>query len=134
MMLQEQLQKNWFFKYTGGFSVSKNTKSVIETLNYTAELLQNKNNIVLMFPQGKIFSMHKREFVFEKGIEKILSKTGKKIQVVFLANIIDYFADVKPNVTMNITEYQGNYEVVALQESYNSFYKSCIESQTEKEI
>ena len=29
MMLEEQLKKNWFFKYTGGFSVKKSSKSVI---------------------------------------------------------------------------------------------------------
>ena len=134
MMLEEQLQKNWFFKYTGGFSISKKTRSVIETLNYTAGLLQNKNNLVLMFPQGKIFSMHKRDFVFEKGIEKILTKINGKVQVVFLANIVDYFADVKPNVTMNIADYKGSYNISDLEKSYNLFYGSCIENQIQKQV
>ena len=134
MMLEEQLQKNWFFKYTGGFSISKKTKSVVETLNYTVGLLQNKNNIVLMFPQGKIFSMHKRDFVFEKGIEKILTKINGKVQVVFLANIVDYFADVKPNVTMNIADYKGSYSISDLEKNYNLFYGLCIENQIQKQV
>ena len=134
MMLEEQLQKNWFFKYTGGFSISKKTRSVIETLNYTAGLLQNKNNLVLMFPQGKIFSMHKRDFVFEKGIEKILTKINGKVQVVFLANIVDYFADVKPNVTMNIADYKGSYSISDLEKNYNLFYGLCIENQIQKQV
>lgn len=134
MMLEEQLQKNWFFKYTGGFSIEKKSRSVVETLNYTASLLQNKNNIVLMFPQGKIFSMHNRDFVFEKGIEKILVKTNGKVQVVFLANIVDYFADVKPNVTMNITEYKGSCDIAELGKSYSLFYSSCIENQIQKQV
>lgn len=133
-MLEEQLLKNWYFKYTGGFSINKKSKSIIETLNYTAELLQNKNNIVLMFPQGKIFSMHHRSFIFEKGIEKVLEKTSGKTQVIFLANIVDYFADVKPNVTMNIAEYKGDSKAAALEKSYNLFYESCIETQIKKQI
>jgi hypothetical protein len=107
---------------------------VVETMNYTASLLQNKNNIVLMFPQGKIFSMHKRDFVFEKGIEKILSKTNSKVQVVLLANIVDYFADAKPNVTMNIDDYKGIYSIAELEKNYNLFYKSCIENQIQKQV
>ena len=134
MMLEEQLQKNWFFKYTGGFSISKKSRSVVETLNYSAGLLQYKNNIVLMFPQGKIFSMHKRDFVFEKGIEKILTKINGKVQVVFLANIVDYFADVKPNVTMNIADYKGSYSISDLEKNYNLFYGLCIENQIQKQV
>jgi len=134
MMLEEQLQKNWYFKYTGGFSISKKSKSIVETLNYTAELLQDKKNMVLMFPQGKIFSMHHHNFDFEKGIEKILSKTNGKVQVVFLANIVDYFADVKPNVTMNIVEYTGDFKVAPIEKSYNRFFETCIETQIKKQI
>ena len=95
-MLEEQLKKNWFFQYTGGYSIKKSTRSVVESLNYTAELLENNKNLVLMFPQGKIQSMHRSEFVFEKGIERILklgyefaAKRNKKLTVVDKANVLE---------------------------------------------
>ncbi len=92
MMLEEQLRKNWFFQFTGGFSVKKGTRSVLQSLNYAAELLQNPQNMVLMFPQGEIQSMHQRKFSFEKGIEKILQKAPKEVQVIFHVNFVDYLS------------------------------------------
>ena len=108
MMQKEQLQKNWFFKYTGGFSVAPKSRSVIETIDYTAELLQNPKNLVLMFPQGEIESMHRHDFSFEKGIGKILQKLNGPVQIILLANIIDYFSDPKPNLNICFEEYSGD--------------------------
>ncbi len=73
-MLEEQLRKHMYLNKAGGFSVRKGSRSIVESLGYTAELLNDKNNLVLMFPQGRIESMHKQDFVFEKGIEYVLKK------------------------------------------------------------
>jgi 1-acyl-sn-glycerol-3-phosphate acyltransferase len=133
MMLEEQLRKNWFFNYTGGYSINPNSKTIIESINYTVELLGNKNNLVLMFPQGVIQSMHKRSFQFFKGIEKILQKAKNPAQVVFVANITDYLSEVKPTVFMNLEEYKGEYDLSSIEESYNRFYQSCIQAQNKIE-
>jgi 1-acyl-sn-glycerol-3-phosphate acyltransferase len=132
MMLEDMLNKNWFFKYTGGFSVNKNSKSIIETLNYSAELLSNKNNMVLMFPQGEIVSMHNPVFQFEKGVEKILQRTKNKVQVIFLAHIIDYLADAKPSVYAYMADYNGNYKTADLEHAYNDFYTTSLAHQKQK--
>lgn len=129
MMLEDQLRKNWFFNYTGGFSVKKNSRSVIETIDYTARLLQNSQNLVLLFPQGEIQSMHLPEYKFEKGIEKILQKTKAGIQIVFLANIVDYFSNAKPVLYSYFKEYSGEKNGIDLQNDYNSFYEDCVENQ-----
>lgn len=129
MMLEEQLHKNWFFKYTGGFSIRKNSKTVIESLNYTAELLANKKNMVLIFPQGEIGSMHDANFVFEKGISKILQRTKNEIQVIFVANLIDYHSNVKPTLHAYMNDYSGNFETAEIQNTYNDFYKTCVVNQ-----
>ena len=126
------LQKNWFFKYTGGFSISKNSKSVIETLNYSAELLSDKNNMVLMFPQGEIVSMHKANFEFEKGVEKILQRTKNEVQVLFVANIIDYLSEIKPSVYTYMSDYTGKYTISEIEKAYNSFYQKSLETQQMK--
>lgn len=129
MMLEEQLQKNWFFKYTGGFSIHKNSKSIIGSLNYTAELLTNKQNMVLIFPQGEIGSMHDTNFIFEKGISKILQRTKNEIQVIFVANLIDYHSNVKPCLHAYLRNYAGGFETLEIQNAYNNFYKDCITNQ-----
>ena len=129
MMLEEQLQKNWFFKYTGGFSIRKNSKSVIESLNYAAELLADKKNMVLIFPQGDIESMHDTNFVFEKGITKILQRAKNEIQIIFVANFIDYHSNVKPTLHAWLKDYSGSFETSEIQNTYNDFYKNCISKQ-----
>lgn len=132
MMLENMLQKNWFFKFTGGFSVNRNSKSIIETLNYTAELLADKNNMVLMFPQGEIVSMHNSIFKFEKGVEKILQRTKNDVQVLFLANVVDYLSNVKPNLYAYISDYTGDFKTVEIEREYNLFYQVCLETQKKK--
>jgi len=129
MMLEDQLRKNWFFNYTGGFSVKKKSRSVIETINYTAGLLQNSQNMVLLFPQGEIQSMHLQEYTFEKGIEKILQKTKNEIQIIFLANMVDYFSNAKPVLYSYFKEFNENKTSNELQNKYNRFYEECVENQ-----
>jgi hypothetical protein len=129
MMLEEQLRKNWFFNYTGGFSVKKKSRSIIETIEYTAGLLNYPKNMVLLFPQGEIQSMHLQEYTFEKGIEKILQKIQTDIQIVFLANIVDYFSNAKPSLYSCFKEFSGDESGIELQNQYNRFYAECVESQ-----
>jgi len=130
MMLEEQLQKFWFFNYTGGFSVNKKAKSVIDTLNYTGELLNDAKNMVLIFPQGEIQSMHLQTFQFEKGINHILKGKEEKIQILFMANLVDYFSTPKPIINIYIQDYEDlSLNPESIQNSYNEFYKRCVEHQ-----
>lgn len=132
MMQKNMLQKNWFFKYTGGFSIDQNTKSILETLDYTAELLANKNNMVLMFPQGEIESMHKQNFKFEKGVEKILQRTKNDVQVLFVANLVDYHSFVKPSLYLYISNFTGSFSTAEIEKEYNAFYQKSLETQLKR--
>jgi 1-acyl-sn-glycerol-3-phosphate acyltransferase len=129
MMLEEQLRKNWFLNYTGGFSVSRNSRQVIESIRYAAELLRDSQNLVLFYPQGEIESIHRQDFVFQKGIERMLQLVQQDIQVVFLVCLVDYFSNVKPSVNAYLYDYEGKFSYNALQDEYNSFYKKCLLSQ-----
>ena len=136
MMFEEQLRKHWYFNYTGGFSVKKSARSAVETIQYSAKLLSHPNNLVLIFPQGKVESIHNHSITFEKGVEKILKKTNRKnVQVVFLVNSIDYFINRKPILYHYLKEYKG--ESIAFEElekSYNTFFKKSIKQQTDKKV
>lgn len=127
MMLEEQLKKNFFFTRTGGFSIKKGSRSIIETIDYTAGLLSDRKNIVLLFPQGEIQSMHVPEINFEKGIEHIIRKVNNKLHIVFLVNIIDYFSEQKPGLYMYFKEYQReSFSTEVLQQEFNLFYNEAV--------
>ena len=88
MMLEEQIRKNKVCNMVGGYSVKKGSRSIIESLAYTAELLKNKQNMVLVFPQGKIESLYTPTIQFENGFNNVLKKVHAEVQVVFIVNQI----------------------------------------------
>lgn len=125
-MLESQLRKFWLFNYIGGFSVNPGSRSVVESLNHAAELLENEGNLVLIFPQGKINSIHNQRIVFEKGVEHILKRAKKEVKIVFLTILTDYFSSEKPGLYFYVEEYKAeNTSTQALEEAYNAFYNQC---------
>jgi 1-acyl-sn-glycerol-3-phosphate acyltransferase len=130
MMLEEQLRKHWYFQYIGGFSVNKGSRSVVETIKHAAELLTDNDNLVLMFPQGEIHSLYNDNFIFETGIEHILSRMHNPLHIVFVANMVDYLSQPKPGLYVYMEEYKGVPQTTAaLQEAYNLFYSGCLDKQ-----
>jgi 1-acyl-sn-glycerol-3-phosphate acyltransferase len=127
MMLEDQLRRYSFFINTGGYSVRKGSRSVIESINYTKKLLADNKNMVLLFPQGKITSVYDQSLKFEKGLEHILKDVDGKVQIVFMANLVDYFSNEKPTLYMYIREFSftrpGNSKP---EEEYNMFYRECV--------
>ncbi len=107
MMLEEQLKKNKICNYVGGYSVKKKSKSIIESLNYTVDLLSDNRNMVLIFPQGEIQSLYIPSIQFEQGIDHILKKAKGKVQVLFLVNRVDYFSNTKPSLFIYFQEYHN---------------------------
>jgi len=136
-MLENQLNKYWFFKKSGGFSVKKKSKSIIESIQHSAEILSGPQNILLLFPQGQINSIYKSYFEFEKGTELILKDKAGKVQIIFMVNLINYFSHPSPTLFIYLTEYKDtNIKINKIQEAYNIFYAECISeinSKTEAE-
>ncbi len=126
MMFEWQLKKHWYFSYAGGYSVRKKSRSILQTIEYTSDLLQHPSNMVFMFPQGKITSMHQNNIVFESGIEKILEKAGNEIHILFVANFIEYLSNPKPGIYIHIENYKGKEkDKDSLQQAYNIFYSKA---------
>jgi 1-acyl-sn-glycerol-3-phosphate acyltransferase len=127
MMLEEQLKKNRFLSYTGGFSIKKKSLSIIESLNYTAELLGDKRNTVIIFPQGEIQSLYNSLINFDKGLEFILKKLTGEVHIIFLTSLVDYFSGQKPGLYMYFSEYfEKDLTVRTIEKEYGLFYKQCI--------
>jgi hypothetical protein len=133
MMLEEQITKYSFFINTGGYSVKKHSRSIIESINYTIGLLSENENLVMLFPQGKITSIYDQSIHFERGIERILNGVKGNIQIVFLANLIDYFSNSKPSLFIYIQEWNNkDKKISGIEEDYNHFYKACVAENLKK--
>ncbi len=135
MMLEEQLRKYWFFNYTGGFSIKKHSRTALESLRYASSLLNDRHNIVLIFPQGKIQSLYNQNIVFQQGIMKIIEYAqNQNIHIVFQAGMIDFFSHSKPSLYIYYDEYKKNdFTLDQLQADYNNFFQKCIHDQISTE-
>lgn len=131
MMLREQLEKRMFLNKAGAFSVEQSSRSAVESLQYSSEILSGKENILMMFPQGAIESLYHRGFRFARGVEKILQKCHPAPQILFNVNLVDYFPNPKPTLFIRTKSYDGELTARNLEEAFNDFHMECIAKQHE---
>jgi 1-acyl-sn-glycerol-3-phosphate acyltransferase len=131
MMLEEQLRKHMFFNKMGGYSVRRGSRSIIESIRYTIDLLKDKGNMVLLFPQGRILSNYHGSISFEKGIEKVISGAGQGAQVLFEVNLVEYFSHARPSLYIYLCEYNGEGKTEEIEKAYNGFYASALKTHTD---
>lgn len=127
-------QKTGYLKYFGAFAPEAKGKDLLETLTYAGQLLDDPQNLVLIFPQGKIRSMHVNQIAFEKGIMQVLNASQKKFQTVFAVTLVDYFSSRKPKAKTYLAKWQAE-EYVSLQllkSEFNKHYDSAVLKQTQK--
>jgi len=129
MMLREQLARRMFLNKAGAYSVEKSSRSLIESLQYSAEILSHRDNMVMMFPQGNIESIYHRGFHFEKGIEKILARCKDSPEIVLNINLVDYFSNQKPTLFIRTKTYTGEYSAKKIEEAFNRFHMECVDKQ-----
>ncbi len=133
MMLEQQLIKHWYFQYSGAYSVKKNSRSIIESIDYTNKLLSISQNMVFIFPQGKITSIYNTKVHFEKGVQKIINLAEDNVQVVFIANLLDYFSNSKLNLFMHLKVFLAkDLKGRVVEFKYNEFYEDLISKHNTK--
>jgi len=126
MMLEEELKKFPVLNRMGAYSVQKKTRDVITSLNYTVDLLADAKNMVLLFPQGEIQSLHTTVFHFENGLQYILNHLKNDIQVIFNVNLVDYFSDKKPSLYVYFTEYDyTDKDLTDIGQDFNRYASWC---------
>jgi 1-acyl-sn-glycerol-3-phosphate acyltransferase len=134
MMLREQLAKRMFLNKAGAFSIEKSSRSLIESLDYSAEILSGTDNMLMMFPQGKIESLYHRDFHFAKGVEKILQKCTVPPAIIFNINLVDYFPNPAPTLFIRTRAYPGEATAQKLEDAFNRFHRECISKQHEDQL
>ncbi|WP_171037032.1 1-acyl-sn-glycerol-3-phosphate acyltransferase [Maribacter algarum] len=135
MMLEKELRKTMMLAKIGASSINKGKRSSLQSLDYAVELLQNKENLFLFFPQGKIESIYTREFTFEKGLlSHILKNVKNDYQLVFNINLINYGAKLKPDmyVYYKMQEINANSNTEDVEKAFNHFAKACFSKQGAK--
>jgi hypothetical protein len=133
MVLEENMQKVKFFKYLGAFSVIKNSRTVMQTLSYAAQLLNDPQNLVVIFPQGKLYSSFITKVNFEKGVLKVIKKAANKFQLVTAVTFIENFEKKKPSVNIylqNIAHPEFE-NITELNDIYQQHYNTARQQQTQ---
>lgn len=131
MVTEENYQKVSFLKYLGAFPIKKNSRSAIESLEYAGTLLNDPQNLVLIFPQGKLYSNHVDDIRFEKGLLNLINSSEKKFQYLFSATFVDYFEKRKPAITCYLSSWEDQ-EFTSLQlikSAYNKHYEKSRQQQ-----
>lgn len=130
-MLEKELQERPFMAQGGAFSINPGSRDIINSIRYTAGLLKDSGNLVMIYPQGRIHSQHDSNIQFNTGIKKIIKLAPKDIQVVFSAAMVDYGAQARPTLTYYLEEYTAQ-SPDGIQAAYNLFYERALATQRER--
>ena len=97
MMLDEQLSRYRFFSRVGAFGIRPGLpRSVVETLRYSAAVLQDARNALCLFPQGELRYHATRPLGFQRGLERILALHGGGVQLLPLGIRCELLDDQRP--------------------------------------
>lgn len=136
LITHQDYSRHWYLKYLGAFAAENNKKDVIETLIYAGELLNDPNNLVLIFPQGKSYTSHVRGINFEKGIMQVINSSKKKFQIIFSVSLSDYYGKRKPTMNTYLSSWEAE-EYMSLQllkSEYNKHYDYAVKDQNKAEV
>ncbi|MXV14751.1 lysophospholipid acyltransferase family protein [Hufsiella ginkgonis] len=127
MVTEENHRKVWFFKYLGAFSVKKRSRDLLTSLEFAARLLDDPENLVLIFPQGKLHSGHAHHIRFEKGLLQLVSRSAANFQYLFASLFVDYFQHRKPSVTCYLEQWMPATEtsLALINDAYNKHYENA---------
>lgn len=131
MMLEDQLAKRMFLTRCGVFSVRKNSRELLESLNYANELLQDPGNVVVIYPSGEIISHHRQNFEFQRGFIRIAGDRNNHSIIALAVVLVDHFSQARPEIRIYLKNYSGERTAEAIENAYHSFYQTCVIKQTE---
>jgi len=134
MVNEETTYKLNYLRFGGAFSINKNSRKMLESLDYAARLLNDPQNMVLLFPQGKLYSNLVEDIKFGKGISRVMNKADGKFQLIFAATFIQYYKHKKQSINVylkNETGYYPGKSTDELKDAYQQHYNAAKKLQTE---
>jgi 1-acyl-sn-glycerol-3-phosphate acyltransferase len=135
MMQEDHLQKRMLLNLFGGFSINRSSREMVKSLQYAAGLLNNPENLVVVFPQGELISNHTTEIKVEKGIERLIKNIKGPCQIVYNCALIDYFESLKPSVFFHLYDcgVAGEVPFDELITRINTFHQHALKAQIDVE-
>ncbi|MGF1922960.1 MAG: lysophospholipid acyltransferase family protein [Bacteroidia bacterium] len=129
MVMKRQMEKNWWLKYIGCFSIDPGKRSIEETFEYTAALLSKPENLVVIYPQGNMESNYIRHIQFGDGLNQIVPKVEGNCQLVWSSNLMEYFESTKPSLFYNLLDCGTStaYDFESLKQKVNQHHRASIE-------
>jgi hypothetical protein len=132
MAREDTTIKFQYLKYGGTFSINKQSRDMLQSLDYAAELLNDPQNLVLIFPQGKLYSNFVNAIQFEKGITRVIEKAEGKFQLLLAATFVQYLKHKKPTATVYLqAEPSKGKSFEDLKNAYQMHYDNAKLQQTE---
>ncbi|HEY9003453.1 MAG TPA: lysophospholipid acyltransferase family protein [Mucilaginibacter sp.] len=132
MVREDTTVKFQYVKYGGAFSINKQSRDMLQSLDYAAELLNDPQNLVLIFPQGKLYSNFVNTIQFEKGMTRVMEKAQGKFQLLFAATFVQYLKHKKPTATVYLqVELYTDKNFEDLKNAYQMHYDNAKLQQTE---
>lgn len=123
LMLEEQLAKYKFFRKLGAYSINHgNVKSLIETKNYTSQIISGSKNFAVIYPQGEIEAYEKRPLNIKEGLKFILKDSGKNIFVVPAGFKIQYYNKKDPAVIARFSEPLRAEDIISDYDKYKKIF------------
>ncbi|HAX48092.1 MAG TPA: lysophospholipid acyltransferase family protein [Ignavibacteria bacterium] len=102
MMDIKQMEKYFFFKYIGVFSVNREVPAeAIRSINYASDLLKDSKKYLWIFPQGDMTPQDRRPLKFFSGITKISEKTDR-VNLIPVCFRYEYMMEQRPEVFISI--------------------------------
>ncbi len=129
MMLEDQLRRFWFFQKLGAFSIEQGDEDkVAETMNYTAGLLRDPENLVVMFPQGVLTAYDRRPIKLKSGGITMLAQESPGTFVILpLCCKILYHTEQYPEI---IAAFGAPMEPVEAAGDFTSYIKNFNDTMT----
>jgi 1-acyl-sn-glycerol-3-phosphate acyltransferase len=129
MMLEEELAKRMFLTRCGVFSVRKNSRDLVESLTYAADLLHDPGNVVTLYPSGEIISHHRQNFPFQRGYIRLAGNRDNHSHLALAVVLVDHFSRTRPEIRIYLKNYSGERTAEAIESAYHLFYQSCVTNQ-----
>ncbi|MEJ2052909.1 MAG: lysophospholipid acyltransferase family protein [Calditrichaceae bacterium] len=102
MMFEQQLKRYPFFSQVGAYGIyPENPKAALTSLKYTLEILNepaSPKSLVCIFPQGELQPWHPKGLKFKPGIEWIIRKWQKPVNLIPLAMRAEFLDDQLPRL------------------------------------
>lgn len=131
MILEQTAKKFPFFKYIGAFTVQKGSRDVLTSLDFAARLLKDPNNLVLIFPQGNLYSNFTDDIIFQSGLSRVVKQASGDFQTVFAMSFIEHLQYKKPSVNINLQVCDESFSnIEAVQTAFETFYRSAKQQQS----